>query len=145
MYSLATVLIFSFFALAIGAAAGMLLSRRFGGQSNLEQRLQQAEQQFKDYQADVTEHFEETSRRVNALTRNYKDVHEYLASSAMKLTDPQLSRAISQAARQNLPHPNDEEQQKKKEDADRFIDSDPEELTANSEFELAEERDEVKA
>lgn len=104
MYSFGTVIVFSLLALLIGITVGALAFRRFGGQSELARRLQDAEQKFKDYQADVTEHFAETSRRVNDLTRSYKDVHEYLASSAMKLTNPQLSRAITQSAQQNLPH-----------------------------------------
>lgn len=107
MFSLAAVLTYSLFALVFGALAGAWLFHRFGSQGkaaqNLEERLQEAEKKFEDYQHDVTEHFEETSRRVNTLTQNYKDVHEYLASSAMKLTNPQMSRAISQAAQQNLP------------------------------------------
>lgn len=112
MYSLTTILVFSFLSLIVGALAGAWLFHRFGSQGkaaqDLEQRLQKAEQQLEDYQNDVTEHFEETSRRVNTLTQNYKDVHEYLASSAMKLTNPQMSRAISQAAQQNLPHASNE-------------------------------------
>jgi len=103
VYSLGTIIVFSLFTLLIGLGLGVLGFRRFGGQQDLQQRLQQAEQQFRAYQADVTEHFEETSRRVNTLTRSYKDVHEYLASSAMKLTNPQMSKAIAQAAQQNLP------------------------------------------
>jgi hypothetical protein len=109
----------------IGGIVSALAIRRFGGQSNLEKRLHEAEQQFKNYQADVTEHFEETSRRVNALTRNYKDVHEYLASSAMKLTNPQMSRAISQAAQQNLPS---SESLQEEDLPDSYIDSEEDEF-----------------
>ena len=103
VYSLTTLMVFSLLALIIGILLGALALRRFGGQSDLERRLQQSEQQFKDYQTDVTEHFAETSRRVNALTQSYREVHDYLASSAMKLTNPQMSQAISRAAQQNLP------------------------------------------
>jgi len=103
VYSLGTVILFAILSLAIGIVVGVLAFRRFGGQSELAQKLQEAEQQFKDYQADVTEHFEETSRRVNNLTRSYKDVYEYLSSSAMKLTNPQMSKSLFQDARKNLP------------------------------------------
>ena len=103
MYSLSTVILFAAFALGIGVVTGVLAIRRFGSEKDLKQRLEEAEQQYRDYQAEVTEHFEETSRRVNNLTRSYRDVHEYLASSAMKLTNPQVSQAITQAAQQHLP------------------------------------------
>ena len=115
VYSLSTVFIFTLIGLGLGALAGAWLFRYFGRQGKLaqelEQRLQRAERKFENYQADVTEHFAETSRRVNTLTQNYKDVHEYLASSAMKLTNPQMSRAISQAAQQNLPHGDNHEEE----------------------------------
>lgn len=89
-------------ALIIGAIAGVLLWRSFGphrdGRRDLEKRLEDAERRLGDYQSEVTEHFVETSRRVNELTRNYRDVHEYLASSAVKLTSPSLGREMRAAA-----------------------------------------------
>lgn len=107
MFPLATLIGFAVLSLIVGLILGAFLFQRFSHQGlrsqDLEKRLQKAEQQFKSYQDDVTQHFEETSRRVNNLTKSYKDVHEYLASSAMKLTNPQMSRAITQAARRNFP------------------------------------------
>lgn len=83
---------------AIGIAIGALLWRKLGPQSRqsqeLEEKLRNAEQRLSTYQAEVAEHFLETSRRVNELTRNYREVHEYLASSAMKLTTPSLGREM---------------------------------------------------
>ena len=107
MFPLATLIGFAILGLIVGLVLGAFLFQRFSHQGlrsqDLEKRLQKAEQQFKSYQDDVTQHFEETSRKVNNLTKSYKDVHEYLASSAMKLTNPQMSRAITQAARRNFP------------------------------------------
>lgn len=107
MYSLTTVIIVAVVGFIAGGLIGVFGFQRFGRQGlrnqDLAKKLADAEQEMKDYQANVTEHFEETSRRVNTLTKSYKDVHEYLASSAMKLTNPQMSLAISQAAQQNIP------------------------------------------
>jgi uncharacterized membrane-anchored protein YhcB (DUF1043 family) len=66
---------------------------------DLEKRLAEAERRLGEYQAEVSEHFVETSRRVNELTRNYKEVHEYLASSAMRLSNPAVGRQMQAAAR----------------------------------------------
>lgn len=102
MVSTATVVIIALLSLALGTIAGGLLWRAFGhgdeGKQALEKRLEEAERRLRDYQSEVTEHFVETSRRVNDLTRNYKDVHEYLASSAVKLTTPSLGRELRAAA-----------------------------------------------
>lgn len=95
-------------ALLAGAGIGILLYRSFHPQGKrnqaLESRLAEAEQKYNDYQKDVTGHFEETARRVNNLTKHYKDVHEYLASSASKLANPTMSREFIEAAQRNLPH-----------------------------------------
>lgn len=102
MVSTASVVIIALLALLVGAITGALLWRSYGpqtsGKQDLEKRLEDAERRLGDYQNEVTEHFVETSRRVNALTRNYKDVHEYLASSAVKLTTPSLGREMRAAA-----------------------------------------------
>lgn len=102
MVSTASVIVIALLSLALGAIAGGLLWRTFGpgdkGKQDLEKRLADAERRLSDYQSEVSEHFVETSRRVNELTRNYKDVHEYLASSAVKLTTPSLGRELRAAA-----------------------------------------------
>lgn len=92
------VLLIAIIMLGIGIAIGALLWRKLGPHSQqnreLEEKLREAEQRLSSYQGEVAEHFLETSRRINELTRNYKEVHEYLASSAMKLTTPSLGREI---------------------------------------------------
>lgn len=96
-----SVVLIALLTLAIGIVLGALLWRKLGPHSHqnreLEAKLKEAEQRLSSYQTEVAEHFLETSRRVNELTRSYKEVHEYLASSAMKLTTPSLSREIKTA------------------------------------------------
>lgn len=101
------VLLIALLMLAVGIALGAFLWRKFGPQSQhsreLEEKLKEAEQRLSQYQSEVAEHFLETSRRINELTRNYKEVHEYLASSAMRLTTPSLGKEIKVAGEISWP------------------------------------------
>jgi len=109
VYTFESVVFIVLIALITGASLCYLALRFFGAQEklnkNLAGKLQEAEKSYTDYQTQVTEHFIETSKRINNLTKNYKEVHEYLASSAMKLANPNLSQNILEQANNNLPGP----------------------------------------
>ncbi|TQV80212.1 DUF1043 family protein [Exilibacterium tricleocarpae] len=96
--------------MSVGCVVGALLSRSLNPREkqnrDLEQRLQQAEQRLSGYQQEVTEHFAQTSQLVNSLTQSYREVHEYLASSALKLSNPDVSRQILEAGKGKLPSDN---------------------------------------
>ncbi len=47
--------------------------------------LQQLQQEQKEYQQRVNEHFATTAHLINKLTDNYRDIHEHLANSADEL------------------------------------------------------------
>ena len=98
MFSLTTLVIVAAVALFIGCLLGALLSRTLSPQEQksrtLETKLQEAEHQLKEYQQEVTEHFAETSKLVNNLTQSYRDVHEHLASDALKLANVDISRQL---------------------------------------------------
>lgn len=102
MFPLSTLIIIAVAALIVGALIGMGLTKGLSPQEkqnrNLEHRLQKAEEQLRDYQHEVSTHFAETSQLVNSLTQSYRDVHEHLASSALKLTNPDISRQLIDAA-----------------------------------------------
>ncbi|HQQ75527.1 MAG TPA: DUF1043 family protein [Pseudomonadales bacterium] len=51
----------------------------------LEARLQDAERKLQQQNAQITEHFTHTASLVSNLTRNYRDLHDYLSSSAQQL------------------------------------------------------------
>mgnify|MGYP000011001966 FL=1 len=105
MFSLSTLIITALVCGLSGCALGALLTRSSQPQQqsrDLEQRLQQAEDKLGDYQKEVSDHFAQTSQLVNGLTQSYKDVHEYLANSALKLTDPAISQRMLEAAQGNL-------------------------------------------
>ncbi|GAB1262229.1 Z-ring associated ZapG family protein [Aurantivibrio plasticivorans] len=94
--SIGTVVFLLLFAFIAGGVVGALLSQRVGPSSTqrklLEEQLKQAQQELKDYQAEVTDTFAETAKRVNKLTASYKDVHDHLAQSAIKLTSPAVGQ-----------------------------------------------------
>ena len=98
MFSLTTLVIVGLAALLIGCLLGSLLSRTLSPQQQkartLETKLQAAEHQLKVYQQEVTDHFAETSTLVNNLTQSYRDVHEHLASDALKLANVDISRQL---------------------------------------------------
>ena len=102
MFSLTALFLTAFVCLAIGGAVGALLMRSLHPQEQanreLEGRLQDAETRLESYQEEVTTHFAETSTLVNKLTQDYKEVHEYLANSALKLANPEISRQLLNAA-----------------------------------------------
>lgn len=105
MFSLSTLVLTSLISLLAGAGLGAFLLYLFRAQvysRELEQRLHEAENTLQSYQRDVAEHFAQTSQLVNNLTQSYRDVHEHLANSALKLATPAISRQILESANVNL-------------------------------------------
>lgn len=98
MFSLATLLITAITTFIIGGLLSLLLNRSFSSSEQktrtLETRVQDAEESLATYQQEVTEHFAETAELVNNLTKNYKEVHEHLAGSALKLANVDISRQL---------------------------------------------------
>jgi uncharacterized protein len=103
VFTLSTLIITAIVVALLGAVAGAGIARSMRPQAqDLETRLQSAEEQLKVYQQEVSEHFLETSRLVNQLTQSYKEVHEHLADSALKLSNPEISRQLMEAGQGNL-------------------------------------------
>lgn len=105
MFSLSTLVFTSLISLLAGAGLGAFLLYLFRAQvysRELEQRLHEAENTLQSYQRDVAEHFAQTSQLVNNLTQSYRDVHEHLANSALKLATPAISRQILESANSTL-------------------------------------------
>ncbi len=106
MFTLSTLIVTTFVALLVGGALGAIVIKSVhpGEKQSreLEGRVKQAEEKLKDYQQDVSEHFAETSKLVNQLTQSYKEVHQHLADSALKLSNPDLSRQLIDAGNGKL-------------------------------------------
>lgn len=105
MYSFSALVITGLICLLAGAGLGVLIAFIFRAKilgHDLEQRLHEAEGSLQGYQRDVAEHFAQTSQLVNNLTHAYREVHEHLASGALKLATPAISRQILDSANANL-------------------------------------------
>lgn len=98
MFSFTTLLIVSTVTFIAGCLLTLLMTRTLSSSEqktrSLETRLQQAEENLASYQQEVTEHFSETAELVNNLTQSYKDVHEHLTGSALKLANVDISRQL---------------------------------------------------
>lgn len=107
LFSFATLILIAVVTLIIGIAIGFFAQKHYGSpsakQRDMEQQLAAAEQRLTEYQSEVTETFAETARRVNKLTASYKDVHDHLANSAMKLTSATVSQQFLTADRVTSP------------------------------------------
>jgi uncharacterized protein len=105
VYSFSAIVITGLICLLAGAGLGVLIAFIFRAKilgHDLEQRLHEAEGSLQGYQRDVAEHFSQTSQLVNNLTHAYREVHEHLASGALKLATPAISRQILDSANTNL-------------------------------------------
>lgn len=105
MFSLSTLVFTGFFFLLCGTALGAFLLHIFRSNvysRELEQRLHQAESSLQSYQRDVAESFSQTAQHVHNLTQTYREMHEHLANSALKLATPEISRKILDSANSNL-------------------------------------------
>lgn len=105
MINLTTILIAAA-CLLIGAGLGHLFSRKTppGDQSvaDLQQKLEQTEQQLKRYQHEVTQHFVEVSNLTTNMTQSYRKIHEHLATSAIRLANPEIGRQLLKAGGSQL-------------------------------------------
>lgn len=71
----------------IGFIIGVLFARGLHPKSRqqLETQLQKAEHELRQKNTQIAEHFSHTASLLSNLTRNYRDLHDYLASSAQQL------------------------------------------------------------
>ncbi|GAA6150800.1 YhcB family protein [Pseudoteredinibacter isoporae] len=81
----------------IGLAIGRSTSPQSKATETLKEELEQLKEEQRDYQHEVAEHFAETADLVNNMNQSYKAVHEHLANSALKLSNPDISRQILEA------------------------------------------------
>lgn len=105
MYSFSTLVVTGLVCLLAGGGVAAFIMYSFRARllgHNLEQRLHHAETSLQSYQRDVAEHFAQTSELVNNLTQSYREVHEHLASGALKLATPAISRQILDSANSGL-------------------------------------------
>ncbi|SDJ65272.1 YhcB family protein [Microbulbifer yueqingensis] len=100
MHSTSILILVGILGLALGALLAFLATRNRGGvdrTQELELRLRDANRKLEDFQLQVNEHFDQTSQLVHNLTESYREVHEYLANSAMRLSSQDIGRQMLEA------------------------------------------------
>ncbi|WKD50773.1 YhcB family protein [Microbulbifer spongiae] len=100
MHSTSVLILVGILGLILGAFLAFLTVRgRTSGERSqeLEQRLQEANDKLRDFQLQVNEHFDQTAQLVHNLTESYRDVHEYLANSALRLSNQDIGRQMLEA------------------------------------------------
>ena len=84
-----TLIIAAVLGFAAGSAFGALFLSRFTGSTKntvqLEKHLHEKQDQIKNYQQEVREHFTETAGLLRGLAENYRNVHNHLAQGAEQL------------------------------------------------------------
>ena len=90
----------------IGAGIGHLYSRKSCSASSsaaeLEKQLEQSDQKLKRYQQEVTEHFLTVSQLTTNMAQSYRQIHEHLATSAIRLASPEVGRQLLKAGGSDL-------------------------------------------
>lgn len=101
MHSTPVLILVAVLGLVLGALLAFLAVRgRNGNQDRaqeLELRLREANGKLEDFQLQVNEHFDQTSQLVHNLTESYREVHEYLANSAVRLSNQDIGRQMLEA------------------------------------------------
>ncbi len=79
-----------------GVLCGALIYHLLSGSRNhsgkLEGQLDDLQQEFKEYQDRVGDHFTTTAHLINKLTDTYRDVHEHMSNGAENLCDDEEVR-----------------------------------------------------
>ncbi|MFC6632582.1 YhcB family protein [Microbulbifer taiwanensis] len=100
MHSTSVLILVGILGLALGALLAFLAVRGRGSldrTQELELRLREANSKLEDFQLQVNEHFDQTSQLVHNLTESYREVHEYLANSALRLSSQDIGRQMLEA------------------------------------------------
>lgn len=100
MHSTSVLILVGILGVALGALLAFLAVRGRSGvdrTQELEARLHEANKKLEDFQLQVNEHFDQTSQLVHNLTESYREVHEYLANSAMRLSSQDIGRQMLEA------------------------------------------------
>lgn len=97
-----TTIVIAAVCLLVGLGVGTLLTRTLSPQENkrkeLEEKIRQKEDELRVYQRDVSDHFLKTSELLREMTRSHREISEQLASGALLLTSPDVSRQVQEAA-----------------------------------------------
>lgn len=107
-----SVLLVALLAFAAGVALTMHFyppsGRTSSETSELQKKLDKSNQQLKRYQQEMSDHFITVSHLAANVTQSYKQIHEHLASSAIRLASPEIGRQLLKSGGGDLSlHDND--------------------------------------
>lgn len=93
-----TVLVIAALAFVAGAAAVFIFLRQSdksaSDTSELQKKILKSDQQLKRYQQEVSEHFITVSHLTTNIAQSYRQIHEHLATSAIRLASPEIGRQL---------------------------------------------------
>jgi uncharacterized membrane-anchored protein YhcB (DUF1043 family) len=69
---------------------------------DLEKQLELSEKNLRRYQQEVTEHFVTVSHLTTNMAQSYRQIHEHLATSAIRLASPEIGRQLLKAGGSDL-------------------------------------------
>ncbi len=97
-----TTIIIAVVSLVSGLIAGSLLTRTISPQSvktrELKKKLLEKDEELKIYRRDVNEHFVKSAELLREMTRTQRETSEQLATAAMRLASPEVSRMVHDTA-----------------------------------------------
>tara|TARA_B100000780_G_scaffold73401_2_gene49255 strand:+ start:38044 stop:38595 length:552 start_codon:yes stop_codon:yes gene_type:complete len=102
MPDMITISAIAIFAFILGALAGRAISRNNSSDGtsmrDMEKKLADGQESLKRYQQAVTEHFITLSHHTTNMAQSYRDIHEHLATSALRLASAEVSQQILKGA-----------------------------------------------
>ena len=104
--ALLTTLIITAIAFLAGAGATFFYLRYIedteSGSGDLQRRLEKSDQKLKRYQQEVSEHFITVSHLTTNVAQSYRQIHEHLATSAIRLASPEIGRQLLKSGGSSL-------------------------------------------
>ncbi len=93
-----TVFMIAGLAFLVGVAAAFVFLRstdtNTDNTDDIQKKLLKSDQQLKRYQQEVSEHFITVSHLTTNIAQSYRQIHEHLASSAIRLASPEIGRQL---------------------------------------------------
>lgn len=99
--SLVSVIMFLIGAL-LGVAGSLLVVRQTRSESTIEKQLRELQEEFTAYRENVNQHFNQTAKLVNDLTKNYIAVQKHLDEAAESFAQPPKSFELEEEEQEKL-------------------------------------------
>lgn len=87
---------------ALGVAGCLLVVRQTRNESSIEKQLRELQEEFTAYRENVNQHFNQTAKLVNDLTKNYIAVQKHLDEAADSFAQPPKSFELEEDQKEKL-------------------------------------------